>query len=296
MPGTVQPDPEQAEVLLPLAAVGPGEVESFAGAGGRRLGYRAVRAPGQRHTLVYCHGIESHGTWFLPAAERLRRHGCTTYLLDRRGSGLNQGDAPGDAASAQQLLADIRRFREHLGDPPLHLIGLSWGGKLATAAALDRPARVRSLILITPGLKAAVDLSPAQKLRLLIGLLTGGRQRVDVPIAPEMFSDVPETLAFIRGDTWRLRRVTGRMLLSSWVLDRMIRRRLTELRVPVLLCLAGRDRIIDNEGVRRLLRPLEARGRLRLRDFPEGVHSLQLDQPDGLTAEIAQFLEEVVPC
>lgn len=78
------------------------------GAGSRSLRYRVVRAPAERHALLYLHGIESHGAWFLAAARGLAERGCTTYLLDRRGSGLNCDGQVGDAESADELLEDVR--------------------------------------------------------------------------------------------------------------------------------------------------------------------------------------------
>jgi pimeloyl-ACP methyl ester carboxylesterase len=254
------------------------------------LRYRTVAAAAPRHCLLYVHGIESHGAWFLPAAHLLRAHGCTTYLPDRRGSGLNCETAPGDAPSASVLLEDLRCFRRHLGDPEIHLVGLSWGGKLATAAALDAPRGLKSLILVTPGLKSLIDLPLARKVALLLGLAAGGRNRIRLPIEAEMFSRTRLYIDFIRNDPWRLRAVTGRFLLASAFLGRLIARRLRALQAPILLFLAGQDRIIDNDGVLDLLSVLPP-ARTRLRVFGAATHSLQFDELDSLVAEMGAFLE-----
>ena len=282
---------------LPPGTPAPGVVDRFKGARGRELEYRVVPAAATpEHCLLYIHGIESHGAWFLPAAYLLREHGCTTYLLDRRGSGLNREPSPGDAPSAAVLLEDIRRFRQHLGDPPIHLVGLSWGGKLATAAALDQPTGVRSLILVTPGLKSRIDLPLGRKAALILGLVVGGRNRIRLPLLAEMFSRTPLHVDFIRNDPWRLRSVTGRFLLASALLGQRISRQLGELRVPVLLFLAGRDCIIDNDAVLHLLSGLPP-SQIRVRVFEEATHSLQFDELDTLVKEIGAFLvgDEVTP-
>ena len=277
---------------LPPGTPAPGAIEEFAGAGGRRLRYRVVAPEGAPTSrLLYLHGIESHGAWFLPAAFRLSAHGCITYLIDRRGSGLNLDPTPGDAPSARVLLEDIRLFRWHLGDPELHLIGLSWGGKLASAAAIDEPRRLKSLTLVTPGLKSRLDLPLRHKAALALGLLAGGRNRIPLPIESEMFTRDPVHLDFVRHDPWRLHEVTGRFLMADLRLGRMIARRFRGLRLPVLALLAGRDRIVDNEGVLKLLRSLPA-GQARVRIVPEAIHSLQFDELDLLVEEIAAFLNE----
>ena len=280
----------RAEPSLPPGASGPGRIGSFSGAGGRSLSYRVVEAEAPRHHLLYCHGIESHGTWFLPVAERLRDAGCTTWLVDRRGSGLNRQDNPGDCASHRVLLDDIAAFRDHVADPRLHLVGLSWGGKLATAAAIDRPENVESLTLITPGLKALVDLTPVQKLKLIFSLPFGGRARIPIPIDAEMFTSTQRCLEFIRSDDWRLHQATARFFLAGIRLDRFIASGLATLDVPTLLFLAGGERIIDNDAVCDLLASMP-KGRLQTRHYEDATHSIQFDQMDRLASDMIRFIE-----
>jgi acylglycerol lipase len=280
---------------LPPGTIDRGRIESFNGSGGRLLYYRVLASRPARHHLVYLHGIESHGAWFLPAAARLAECGCTTYLLDRRGSGLNMNPSPGDVSSAQVLLEDVRRFRRHLGHVPLHLVGLSWGGKLAAAAALDQPDGLQSLVLITPGLRYRVDLPLVTKARVFLSLLAGGRTAFDIPIEPHMFTQTPDFLEFIRHDPWRLQRVTARFLFTSRVLDWMIARKIDNLALPVLLFLAGNDPIIENRGVVDLVSAVNKQVRLRL--FDEAIHAIQFDQMEQMVSEIRSFLDEVErPC
>jgi acylglycerol lipase len=286
-------------LALPASAIPPGasapsaapatELHTYEGAGGRRLAFQAVVAENATHHLLYLHGIESHGGWFLPAALQLRERGCTTYLLDRRGSGLNRGVEPGHTASAAVLLEDVRLAREYLGDPPLHLVGLSWGGKLATAVALAQPANVASLILVTPGLCAQVDLSLRQKLAVGFNLLWGGTGHFDVPLTPEMFTHEPQLLDFLRRDPLRLTRVTARFLMASRNLDRRIRKNLPELRAPVLLLLAEDDAIVDNEAVLRLLSRL-APGQMQMWRYENAMHSIQLERTESMVDDIVTFL------
>jgi len=276
---------------LPPGTIDPGRIESFEGSGGRLLRYRVLDAQPARYYLLYLHGIESHSAWFLPAAARLREFGFTTYLLDRRGSGLNMNYLPGDAPSARVMLEDVRRFRRQLGDPKLHLLGLSWGGKLATAVALHQPEELKSLILVTPGLRSRMDLSLLAKANVLLNLLAGGRRRFKLPIEPEMFTNTPRFLDFIRRDPWRLQKVTARFLLTSRALDWIIAKRIANLRLPILLFLAGKDPIIDNQGVADLLSGV--RSQVRLQIFDEAIHAIQFDQMERMIREIVNFVEEI---
>ena len=269
-------------------------LEEFEGARGRRLRYAVVRARSARGALLYLHGIESHGGWFLRAAEGLAEHGYTTYLLDRRGSGLNRESGAGDAPSAAVLLEDVRRFRAHAGLDRLVLVGLSWGGKLALATALDQSAGLRAIVLVTPGLVPRVGYSRSTRIGIALALLLGGGIRFHVPIEPDMFTRTPRFLEYIVNDPLRLERVTARFLLASHGLDRRIRARVHELSVPVLLFLAGHDRIIDNRRTRELLERLPA-GQLRVRVYDDATHSIQLEQTERLVRDVSLFLEDL-PC
>ena len=268
------------------------EINSFTGARGRQLRYGVVRAHPERRALLYLHGIESHGGWFLAAAEALAERGCTTYLLDRRGSGLNRETEPGDASSAEVLLEDVRRFRAHAGLEALVLAGLSWGGKLALAAALDQPQGVCALVLLTPALVPRVDYSWPKRLAIALSLLVGGRARFHVPIEPEMFTRTPRFLDFIANDPLRLQRVTARFLFATRALDRRIRARVDGLAAPVLLLLAGHDRIIDNERTQALLGRIPP-GRLSVRLYERATHSIQFEETAAVVRDVEAFLEDV---
>lgn len=287
-----RPTVSDSTTLSPPGSVECCELASFVGAGRRVLRYRVVRASLQRHALLYLHGIESHGGWFLPAAQGLAERGCTTYLVDRRGSGLNRDEEEGDAASAAVLLEDVHRFRSHAGLATVVLVGLSWGGKLALAAALDEPQGVRALVLVTPGLVPRIELPWTQKLRLVLSLALGGRARFELPIEPEMFTRTPRFLDYIENDPDRLERVTARFLLASRSLDRRIRARVHALAAPVLLFLAGHDRIVHNERTRALLERLPP-GLLRVRSYEHATHSIQFDDTADLVHDVSSFLDEV---
>lgn len=270
------------------------ELASFTGSGGRELRYGIVRAHPERRALVYLHGIESHGGWFLAAAEALAERGYTTYLLERRGSGLNLDPDPGDASSAAELLEDIRLFRAHAALSALVFVGLSWGGKLALAAALEQPEGVRALVLVTPGLVPRVDYTWSQRVGIALSLAVGGHAHFHVPIEPEMFTRTPRYLEYIVNDPLRLQSVTARFLLASTELDRMIRTRIETFTAPVLLLLAGNDRIIDNDRTHELLERLPG-GHLRVRVYEDATHSIQFEETAALAREVDRFLGGL-PC
>jgi proline iminopeptidase len=83
--------------------------------------------------------------------------GRRLFYYDQRGSGrspLDAGVAPG---GWQEHVADLERVREHLGRERMTLVGYSWGALLAMLYALEHPARVARLALISPAPAAAAE-------------------------------------------------------------------------------------------------------------------------------------------
>jgi pimeloyl-ACP methyl ester carboxylesterase len=147
-----------------------GSDDAYAGSDGAALGYVKYENPGAKTALIYLHGIESHSGWFAKAATLLRDRGYAVYCLDRRGSGINRenrGFVSGHVDSYKTLLNDIRAFIGPLRKryDSVFLLGVSWGGKLALGYGLTYPDDVRGLVLITPGIRALVDVSLFTRLK-----------------------------------------------------------------------------------------------------------------------------------
>ena len=263
---------------------------------GDTLGYIAHTQAGATTALVYLHGIESHAGWFAQAATRLAQHGYDVFSLDRRGSGINRenrGYVSGHINHYQILLDDIHDFIAPLRRRYRHvfLVGLSWGGKLATAYELEYPQDVDGLILITPGIKALVDVSLPVKLKILLYAQISPESRIASPIAPEMFTTTPRYLDYIKGDPSRLTHATARFYWQSSRLDSYLDSNITALDTATLLFLAGQDRIIDNAGVMETLKRGNS-NKLTVIDYPEQTHSVQFDDPDRLVQDMDHWLQQ----
>ena len=231
--------------------------------------------------VVYLHGIQSHPGWFVASAAELAEAGHPVFQITRRGSG-DAEHARGDAPSAAVLLNDVWdacRFALRDGADGVHLVGVSWGGKLAACftagQAADLP--IRSLTLVAPGIVPQVDVSPATKLSIALALLCCPQRRFDIPLNdPALFTDVEEMREYLRDDPWRLHRATARFFYASRRLDVMFRRAPAGGLAPATtLILADRDRVIDSAATEAALRRL-AGPRLEVLRLP-GSHTLEFE-------------------
>ncbi|HUU43250.1 MAG TPA: alpha/beta fold hydrolase [Planctomycetota bacterium] len=248
-----------------------------------------------RGAVVAVHGIRSHSGWYVDSCAHVARAGYDVTFVDRRGSGLNRfarGDVERFEVLVDDLCEHVDDVRRRLGDVPVHLHAVSWGAKLACATLIRRPDLARSLTLVAPGLVSLVDVSPGVKLRTALALLANPKKLFDVPLNdPQLFTDNSERIAWIEDDPLSLRRCTARFLYQTRRLDRFVRRHARKLRIPVLVTLAGLDRIVDNTGVRRLVERFASRPK-EIVEYPDAAHTLEFEpDPSGIFDDMVKWLD-----
>ncbi|MBT3278710.1 MAG: alpha/beta fold hydrolase [Phycisphaerales bacterium] len=222
----------------------------------------------QPRPVVFLHGIQSHPGWFYRSALAMADAGYRVYQVTRRGSGDNT-TARGEAMSLEQLLLDIDDAicfaQRDSASERVHLVGISWGGKLAAAyLAWDGKKRANppvSLALLSPGLAAKVDVKLRTKLSIAASLLFRKHTRLyELPLSEaSLFTLNQPVLEYLRRDEFRLHHVTARFLYVSRRLDKLLAKAPRGvLSQPTLLVLAKRERIIHNAKVRKLVTKLTA--------------------------------------
>jgi alpha-beta hydrolase superfamily lysophospholipase len=247
--------------------------------------------------IVYLHGIQSHGGWYEHHGADLARHDCAVLMPDRRGSGRNAASR-GDIDRADRWLEDladaVTAIRTRTGLERVHVFGVSWGGKLATAAANRRACDIATLTLIAPGIYPRVDLPGRDKMRVAWSLLADPHRHFPIPIgAAEMFTRNPHRLDYIRADELSLQTVTGVFLVNSRRLDRVAQRLPTgDWRGDVHLQLAGNDEIIDNAKTRDWFGRLPG-GDHRLSQYGQAAHTLEFEpDPQPIRDDARQWVLE----
>ncbi len=235
-----------------------------------------------RGGVLYLHGIQSHAGWYERSAAAICEAGFAVLQPDRRGSGRNQPDR-GHAESSPQLLEDGRICLDELarrsGSECNHVLGVSWGGKMAAAMHADDARGIAGLILVTPGLFPIIDASPAEKFRIGWSMVANPERSYDIPLNdPELFTSVPEWIDYLRDDPLQLHQATAGFFLASRRMDKVVRPLAQAQPVPLHLMLAADERIIDNEKTRAFVRELHWPTSV-ITTYQDSRHTLEFD-PD----------------
>jgi len=238
--------------------------------------------------IVLLHGLgSSSADWRfqLPAlgatyrviAPDLRGHGRSP-----RGTGRLTGE---------RLAADVAALLETLAAPPAHVVGLSLGGCVALALALDYPTRVRSLTLVNTFARP-VTAGSRGTLRLLarLGLLACAPMRtVAAHVARGLFPRPDQrelylaAVASLAGNSKRTYFASLRGLASFDV-----SRRLVELRCPTLVMAGDRDATVP-PAAKRLLQQSIPGAELIVVD--DSGHVTPCDQPERFNALLLSFID-----
>lgn len=277
---------------------------TFTASDGYPLHFRHWRPAGERPAgyVVALHGIQSHSGWYEHSSGRLCEAGYDVRFLDRRGSGLNETDR-GHAPHHDRLTGDVVQFLAHVRHErslvaptsPVVLLGLSWGGKLAAVTCARRPELVDALALLYPGICAKVAPRRYQRWLLRLAVRWGaGRRTRPIPLDdPALFTGEPEWQQFIRDDSLALREATLALLQASSELDRLAAEASQRIVCPVLMMLAGNDRIIDNAASRRWFERIAASDRRRI-EYPKAAHTLEFEpNRDEFVRDLIAWLDSV---
>ncbi len=231
--------------------------------------------------VLYIHGIQSHGLWFETSASLLADAGFSVFLPDRRGSGLNK-QLRGDVSHFSRWIYDLQeliaQMRSKYGMKRIHILAVSWGGKLALSLAGLLPEQISSMSLVAPGIFPKVDVALSDKIAVAGALLSNPKKKFPIPLDdPKLFTDNPQRQKFIMCDALKLTDVSARFLYQSRKLDAFIRRRIFHLQFPMKLFLAGRDRIIDNCETIKFYRGIRTMRAKTLVFYPSAAHTLEFE-------------------
>lgn len=261
--------------------------------------YRRWQVADAMGDVVILHGIISHSGWYLKTGAHLASAGFSVHSLDRRGSGLNFRDR-GDVVDCEQWIDDVVQYITALRTDqaataskprPLLLVGISWGGLLATAVAKRLGWDIAGLILLCPGFFSRKGTSSLQ--HTLVKIATGaglGNLRFPVPLRePELFTESVQWQHYIAHDPFTLRKVTLRLATASAQLYHNTISHPTRLATTTLLMLGGRDRIIRNDQVREMVHHYYG-DRPTVIEYPQAAHTLEFeDDTSSYLADLSQW-------
>jgi pimeloyl-ACP methyl ester carboxylesterase len=132
---------------------------------------------GQGTPVLLLHGLTATRRYVVMGSRVLERSGHQVIAYDARGHGSSSPAGHSQAYGYSDLVDDLVSVLDRFQVPSAVLAGASMGAHTILRLALERPERVRGLVVITPGYDPDEQDDPARLARwdaLADGLSTGG--------------------------------------------------------------------------------------------------------------------------
>ncbi|EYF08813.1 alpha/beta fold hydrolase [Chondromyces apiculatus] len=238
-------------------------------------------------TMVVIHGISSSALGFAPVIERLRRKARRVIVPEMPGHGFSSD--PQVPLTVELLMESMTELLDRELTEPAILCGNSLGGAVSLRYALERPERVRGLVLTSP---AGAIMEAAEMEALLAGFKM--RSRADgVAFLARLNGRRSWYLPLLAPDVVRqFSREVIRSLTGAVRADHAFTpEQLSELKMPILLLWGTADQLLPTSSLAYFRRHLPAHAQI---EEPALGHCPHLDDPRWLSHRIVTFAREVV--
>ncbi len=240
-------------------------------------------------TVLFLHGLGSSGEDWTLQVEALAPN-YRALAVDLPGHGRSPPPAPG--MTVERMAQAVAETLDAVDAPRAHVVGLSLGAAVGLALALDHPERVRSLVCVN----GFARLRPSghgmvRGLARLVLLAIGRMDWVGRCVARGLFPD-PRLRAVRQLAAERLAATSRHGYRAAlWAVARFdVRRRLDEIRVPVLVVAGDRDRTVPMSAKRYLAHNIPG---ARLEVVHGSGHVTPVDAAPRFNSVLLRFLEEV---
>ena len=202
--------------------------------------------------VVLMHGLGEHCGRYAHVAQFFNQLGWTVRAYDQRGHGRSsgpRGDVPADGTlldDAAQVLADFSSTHADLWVTPPLLFGHSMGGLFAARFATSARLPLRGLILSSPLL--VLRLTPFQSMLAAVMRRLAPGFAVSNGLKAAYLSHDLALVAAYRIDPYGQGKISARLLRAIRAAIEQVQRDAASLRLPVLMVVAGDDRLVDASG------------------------------------------------
>ncbi|HRU39243.1 MAG TPA: alpha/beta fold hydrolase, partial [Candidatus Goldiibacteriota bacterium] len=219
------------------------------------------------------------------------------YAIELEGFGELSGGREGHISSMKKYHEALRTLKlaaaaENPGKP-VFILGESMGGLIATYHVLYHDADFKGLISIAPAYKDVLKISALNRLRIFLESLVNGSAREQMPFTNSELTSDPEILAKLDADKREHKKASASLLRGNLMEQAGVILGIGRLKVPLLLLLAGRDRLVDTPFAIKLFHKVKGDKKYIL--YPDSLHALTIEKNrEEVFSDIVKWLEKRV--
>lgn len=237
--------------------------------------YRSWLPENMDKIIIIFHGLGEHSGRYAHVAEYFNQHGYGVFVLDHIGHGKTEGKR-GHVDSFADYIDNARLFIDFIEqETQIHeyvLIGHSLGGVIAHLYALSDDARIKRLVLSSPGYQ---KLEKVGALKHLLGILFSSlfpKLLLSNELTAEQVSRDPAVVKDYAEDPLNHDRVSTRFYSSFLAAIEQIDSNPT-VSMPVLFIVAGDDKIVSPEKTRKVFESMKSKQKYYI-EYPQFYHEI----------------------
>lgn len=259
-----------------------------------RLFFRDSGIENERAGVLIVHGLAEHSGRYDHVTKMLATIGIRTFAYDHRGHGQSNGKR-----------GHIRRFSEYTNDlelmiekskkrlspqAPLFLIGHSMGGLIVLNYVQQHGSwKINGLIVSSPGLGIAVKPPASKEIAVkLMSILAPGFS-FDNELNPQFLSHNQKSIDAYLNDPLIHRRITARWATEFIKTGEQTCNRADYITLPVLMQIAGGDRIVSPELSRTFYENISSQDKTL--HFYNELHHEIYNEADSLREQVLEDLK-----
>jgi len=223
--------------------------DRFTGRDGKSIFYRRLIPEKQRFRVVVSHGLGEHSGRYGNLAEALSPFGASLWIHDHRGHGRSQGKR-GHIRDFNDYVHDLKTMvsmaaAEGEKTAPTLLLGHSMGGLIALSFARQHPESIDGLVVSSPLL--GVDPPPPAGLQVLVRILSVLWPTLSLSnkLDPTFISHDSDQVNAYAQSQWVHDKITARWFVQCMAEVQRTVAAAQDIRVPVLMQVAGDDHLVD---------------------------------------------------
>ncbi len=238
--------------------------------------------------LMFSHSLGTNLLMWDPQVKAFRDR-YKIICFDTRGHG--KSDVPEGPYTLEEMAKDAIGLLDKLGIEKVHWIGLSMGGMIAQAVALNYPERLKSLILCDTAAKVSEEDQPIWQERIDNALKYGMEALLDATLErwftePFRKKNPPEVQLIKK--LFLSTPVKGFVGCAEAIRKLNYLDRLSEIKLPTLIIVGEEDKGTPVEVSKEMHKRIAGS---ELIIIPSAAHLSNLEQPEKFNTALADFLE-----